>query len=73
MSMSDDNLYELYATSPYIQGDVGEVVTASELRSRCGMEVLRNIYLPFLHSDYIKQDEALGIDFDYTCRFVYYF
>ena len=45
--MSDDNLYELYATSPYIQGDVGEVVTASELRSRCGMKVLRNIYLPY--------------------------
>jgi len=37
------------------------------------MKVLRNIYLPFLHSDYIKQDEALGIDFDYTCRAVYYF
>lgn len=45
--MSDDNLYEFYTTSPYIQGDVGEVVTASELRSRCGMKVLRNIYLPY--------------------------
>ena len=45
--MSDDNLYEFYTTSSYIQGDVGEVVTASELRSRCNMKVLRNIYLPY--------------------------
>ena len=45
--MSNDNLYEFYTTSPYIQGDVGEVVTASELRSKCNMKVLRNIYLPY--------------------------
>lgn len=30
-------------------------------------------YLDFLHSDYIKQDEALEIDFNYICRVVYYF
>lgn len=29
-----------------ILGDVGEVVTASRLRSECGMQVVRNIYLP---------------------------
>lgn len=41
-----DNLYEYYTTSPYIQGDVGEVIIASELRDKCSMTVLRNLYFP---------------------------
>lgn len=41
-----DNLYEYYTTSPYIKGDVGEVVIASELRDKCNIIVLRNLYFP---------------------------
>ena len=42
-----DNLYEYYATSPRVQGDVGEVVIASELRNKCNMDILRNVYVPY--------------------------
>lgn len=33
-------------SSAYIQGDVGEVLTASELRGKCSMLVIRNLYFP---------------------------
>lgn len=32
--------------NPYVQGDVGEVLTASELRNNCNLTVLRNLNIP---------------------------
>ena len=47
--MNEDQLelFESYRYSAYKQGDVGEVLTSSALRSKCNMEVIRNIYLPY--------------------------
>lgn len=40
----------MLTNSAYIQGDIGEAITASELRSKCGMLVLRNLYLDYNNS-----------------------
>lgn len=47
--MSEDQLelFESYRYSAFKQGDVGEILTSSALRSKCNMEVVRNVYLPY--------------------------
>lgn len=40
----------MLTNSAYIQGYIGEAITASELRSKCGMFVLRNLYLDYNNS-----------------------
>ena len=47
--MNEDQLelFESYRYSAFKQGDVGEILTSSALRSKCNMEVIRNVYLPY--------------------------
>lgn len=59
MNRDSLEIYESYFTSAEKQGDVGEVLTASVLRSSCKMEVKRNIYLP-VGSHYTEID-IIGI------------
>lgn len=64
-----------YHSSAYIQGDVGEVITASDLRSKCSMLVLRNLYFPY-NNHFIEVDmigiSKLGVfiieNKNYKCR-----
>lgn len=43
--MKDDAI--IWAYDSEIVGDCGEVVTASSLRSVCGMQIIRNLYVPY--------------------------
>lgn len=55
-----DDFYDLYKmSSSYIQGDIGEVLIAHELRNQCDMLVLRNLYLPV--DNHYTEIDILGI------------
>lgn len=58
--MSEDSIEMMnsYMPSAYKQGDVGEVITASELRS-LGMNVIRNLYFPY--KDRFTEVDMIGI------------
>lgn len=42
-----------------VKGDVGEIITASSLRSNCDMTVVRNIYLPY--KDHFTEVDMVAI------------
>lgn len=59
--MTEDmkEMYDCYRRDLRMLGDVGEVITASELRSSCNMTVLRNLYLP--KNDGYTEVDMVGI------------
>ena len=59
----------MLTNSAYIQGDIGEAITASELRSKCGMLVLRNLSDDYVYKlyDFLKSysDQSLNARLDF--------
>lgn len=59
--MSEDTLeiIESFYPTAYTLGDVGEVLTASALRSECKLSIIRNLYLP--SRGHLAEIDMIGI------------